>query len=217
MKYVDLHTHQVLARDDESLGISNICYHELSDHLPDGMAFSLGHHPWYLSAANLDPEKFYYAATHPNILAVGEIGLDKFKGPELGIQTAAFTTQLEIAEQLRKPVIIHCVKRFNEVLHIRKQMKPKVAWIFHGFQGKPELARQLLLAGCYLSIGEALFNSAQTIRESLLSVPLDRLFFETDTTSFTIQAIYKQAARLMGCALEDLVKQLYQNYNSIFD
>ena len=116
---------------------------------------------------------------------MGECGLDKHSTATIATQTAFFIDQITISEQLEKPLIIHCVGCFNEVLRIKKEIKPVQPWIIHGFRGKPQLAKQLLRAGFYLSYGEH-FNA-----ESVKITPLGKLMIETDESTKNIADIYQ--------------------------
>jgi TatD DNase family protein len=90
------------------------------------------------------------------------------------VQTNIFLHHVELSERLEKPLTIHCVRAFDRMLMLRKQLRPTQPWVIHGFRGKPELAQQLLAAGFDLSFG-TLFNA-----ESFNLCPPERRFTETD-------------------------------------
>lgn len=92
----------------------------------------------------------------------------------LAAQTALLRIHYELSETLRKPLILHIVKSFPEIIALRKQWKPTQPWIIHGFRGKPQLARELLAHGFHLSYGKK-YNPA-----SLAITPSSRLLRETD-------------------------------------
>lgn len=92
----------------------------------------------------------------------------------LAAQTALLRIHYELSETLRKPLILHIVKSFPEIIALRKQWKPTQPWIIHGFRGKPQLARELLAHGFHLSYSEK-YNPA-----SLAITPASRLLCETD-------------------------------------
>lgn len=92
----------------------------------------------------------------------------------LAAQTALLRIHYELSETLRKPLILHIVKSFPEIIALRKQWKPTQPWIIHGFRGKPQLARELLAHGFHLSYGKK-YNPA-----SLAITHASRLLRETD-------------------------------------
>ncbi len=132
--------------------------------------YSVGVHPWHSDM----PTDAGHLLTLPNVVAVGEVGLDKLRGPSIEVQTDVLLKWLEEAERHRLPVILHVVKAIPEIMALKKELQPTVPWIIHGFRGKPETARQLLDKGFYLSLGEKYNPDAAAI------IPPDRLFAESD-------------------------------------
>lgn len=86
-----------------------------------------------------------------NCLAIGECGLDKRIEMPLEPQISVFEKQLALAEKFGKPVVIHCVAAFQEVIEIKKRLNVKVPMIIHGFSKNIQVADQLINAGFYLS------------------------------------------------------------------
>ncbi len=151
------------------------------DELIDGYTYSVGVHPW--NAAKFDLKALQEAASSPLVAAIGETGLDALRGPSLDVQEAVFRRHVELSERLGLPLIIHCVKAFDRLVAIRKEIKPSQTWIIHGFRGKPQQARQLLDAGFHLSLGPR-FNP-----DSARIIPADRLHIETDDTFMPITEV----------------------------
>jgi TatD DNase family protein len=110
-----------------------------------------------------------------------------------------FRQAVEVSEELSKPLIIHCVKAHDIIAQLRREMKPRMDWIIHGFRGKPTVAQILLQSGCSLSYGEQ-FNP-----ESLAVTPLDRLYAETDTSTLSIDAIVQALSASRGVDLTQTV------------
>lgn len=137
--------------------------------------YSLQLHPWHLTEES-DIERFKSQALRlrhdPYFVAIGECGLDGLCETPLPLQQKAFRAALQIAEELQKPVIIHCVKLWAEMMAETKGLT--VQLIIHGFRKGPVLAKQLLDAGFSLSLGEH-YNE-----EVLKMIPPERLFRETD-------------------------------------
>ena len=151
--------------------------------------------------------------SHPKIVAVGEIGLDYLR-PDREAQLRIFEEQLRLAAAAGKPVVLHCVKAFEETMRLLKQFRLR-AVIFHGFIGSPEQAARAVAAGYYLSFGPRSLRSPRTVR-ALGSIPTQRLFLETDDAPATIESVYATAARLLDMPLDRLKETIYNNYLHIF-
>lgn len=170
---------------------------------------TVGVHPWQALTAPLPSGDMVAAAD-----AVGEIGLDKVCGSDFRQQEQIFAAQLDLAERFGKPVIIHCVRAFDEVIHqLRGRQLPAV--IFHGFIGSKEQAARALQSGYYLSFGVRTGHSPKSI-EALRIVPLDRLFIETDDSQTPITACYAQVAAWRGIEVETLQRACRENYERLF-
>lgn len=205
---LDIHTHRVPSLLESA--IQNR-YPETFDEKAEGW-FSVGIHPWRI----VDYQKYYpWEELHrfvslPQVLAVGEAGIDKICGVPLDEQIHVFLYQAEMAEERDKPLIIHMVKSADEMVRIRKQMRPSVSWIIHGFRGKPAQAQQLLSHGFCLSFG-ALYHP-----ESLKLTPLSRLFLETDEADVSFESLIEKAAEIKGISLEEMKQILMDNVNNTF-
>lgn len=170
MELLDIHTHHIPTMPGTAL----YCLNE-GEHVPAGQLCSAGIHPWSVTQDyKRQCEWVRQTAADPCVMAIGEIGLDRFRGPAIELQTASFLHQIAISEELGKPVILHSVKEDELLLSIRKDVKPSMPWLLHGFRGGPQQASQLLAHGIMLSFGEH-FNPA-----ALAVVGSDRLFVETD-------------------------------------
>jgi TatD DNase family protein len=155
----------------------------------EGEQYSVGIHPWY--AAEADEEDWALleaAARHAQVLLIGECGLDKLCATEWSVQCAAFERQIALSEAVGKPLLIHCVRAYNEVVALKRRLQPAQRWIIHGFRGKPTVARMLLDAGCSLSFG------ARFHEEAVRMTPPDRLFLETDEDEVSIEEVARRVA-----------------------
>ena len=171
---------------------------------------TVGIHPWH--AANCDLAEVEKHA--PSADAIGEIGLDYACDVPREVQTAVLRAQLTLAEQLEKPVVLHCVRAFEEVMKIVADYRLK-AVIFHGFIGSKEQAQRALAQGYFLSFGERTFHSPKTI-EALRITPLSQLFAESDESPTPIEEIYSKIADLRGVSTEDLDAAANSNFAKIF-
>jgi len=117
----------------------------------------------------------------PEVVAVGEIGLDYFKeyAPRAS-QQRAFRAQLELARELNKPVVIHLRDAANDLLQILAE-HAGVRGVVHSFTGEWALAQKLLELGFYLSVnGIVTFQKSQALRDAVAQIPLEKLLVETD-------------------------------------
>jgi TatD DNase family protein len=215
--YVNIHTHH-----DSSPGnvaIRNIFAGEKEPVADTAAYFSMGLHPWHLTSTHPTDtvlESIKAAMNNHRCLAVGEAGLDKICKSPWHLQTDAFLKQAHLAQEYQKPLIIHCVKAYSELLAIRKQISATITWIFHGFHSSKEMAIQLLESGCVLSFGKSLMSDNDKIKKLFISLPDDAFFLETDDEPIAIEQVYEHAARIKNISVEDLQKQQCQNFNALF-
>jgi TatD DNase family protein len=215
MKYdfIDIHTHKQAPRDNAIINCPLDKVEKFIKQFPQ-QVISVGLHPWDIGKN--DEEKIHFlnkAAVLPQVIAIGETGLDKLCQTPFEEQKKIFRTQIKIAEMVEKPLIIHCVKAYEEIIAIKKEENPRRSWIIHGFRGKKELALQLVGQGFYLSFGKGIEHSQETIT----SIPLDKIFLETDDSESSIEGIYQKAAQLANINIEDLAYQITKNYHQVFN
>jgi len=211
MAYVDIHTH-TYKPDPEIASIENISGNFLQ--LPADHIISAGLHPWRLHDADEQFNTLRIAARNKNVAAIGECGLDKLARSDWGIQVQFFEAQLQLATDLNKPVIIHCVKAFPETLAMLKGIGVPV--IFHGINNKLSLIEPVITNDFYLSFGKSLLHATESICTSLNAVPIPQLFLETDDSNVPIKNIYVTAAEIRNIPENELVLQLQKNYHSVF-
>lgn len=202
---IDIHTHKVNCNENSLFN-----YLKCED-LPSNK-FTVGIHPWYLDNFSIDEVK--KIAKHPNCMAIGEIGLDKLKENSFEKQLSIFKSQIEISEELELPVIIHCVKAFNEIIELKKKCNPTQPWIIHGFL-KSNLTEILIQNGFYLSIGAAILTNLK-LQQYVNQIPNEKLFIETDESLVDIFEIYQKISELKKISLLDLKQIVKQNNKSVF-
>lgn len=218
MLYYNIHTHhQPLHSDD--VAILN-CLIPALDAGPHGQQAvssagtgsiqSVGIHPWYIYNVREQIAELETQVLAPNVVAIGECGLDKLAKTPMEVQRFVFKSLTLLAEKLRIPVIIHCVKAWTELIEIRKEVKPSVPWIIHGFRGNGELAGQLLRQGFYLSFGE--YYNPDAVRVAWA----DRLFAETDDKETDIHEVYDRLAGTLSLPLDQMASQIEKNVRSVF-
>ena len=139
--------------------------------------YSVGIHPWWTTDYASTMQMLAHLPLllkHPQVVAVGECGIDRMRGANIDFQTSIFVKQVALAESLRLPITLHIVRSFDILLRLNKQLCPTTQWTVHGFRGRPTLAQQLLNAGINLSFGTH-YNI-----ESWEITPPDRRHRETD-------------------------------------
>lgn len=215
MKLIDIHTHKT----EQESGILSVIsvepdeYTDLQSRFAERL-FSIGIHPWSVKIDLDDMLNMLSNLTkNSNVLAIGEIGLDKLKAAEqetFALQKRVFEAQLEIAKERKLPIIIHNVKSTSEILSALTRHKITNPVIFHGFRLKKETAEQIVSKGHYLSFGK-LHNE-----KAMQATPLDRLFLETDNSAAEISEIYESAAKTLGITKTNLAKIIENNYTRLF-
>ncbi|MBL7935078.1 MAG: TatD family hydrolase, partial [Bacteroidia bacterium] len=147
--------------------------------------------------------------------AIGECGLDKVIDIDLELQKKIFISQLNLAVKYQKPVIIHCVKAFDELMEICSLYHSKIPLIIHGFNKSLLLAKQLIDKGFYISLNHSIFKK-EDIDFSVLS--LEKLFLETDNKeTISIEEVYQKAATGFQLHEDDLKEKIYSNFTTLFN
>ncbi len=206
--FIDIHTHQNIESDQN---IFNVIVGK--DQVPANTMFSLGIHPWYIDneVEQLNFLNKELLKTNQNFLFIGECGLDKLIDTPLKVQLEIFEQQINISEQFKKPLVIHCVRAFNEVIVLKKQIKPAQEWVIHGFNRKWSIAEIVLNEGISLSFGYTYLDS-EIGKQVFRNTPLNKIFLETDEdTMYTIEEVYILAASILSISLEELKNQVKVN------
>jgi TatD DNase family protein len=184
----------------------------------EGGLCSLGIHPWYVDA-DFDNQlaQLEQYATLPNVVAIGECGLDKVTATSWDLQAWAFRIQIQLANTLHKPLIIHCVRAYDEVLQMLKLEQVQVPVVFHGFNKNVQVAERILNRGYYLSFGAALLKDNGPAIAAIQCCPATSFFLETDDTDFSIGQIYEKAADVRKTGEDALILQLQKNFQAVFN
>lgn len=171
-------------------------------------------HPWYLEDTDAAFAQLKDLARNPHVLAIGECGLDKVTKTPWKAQVSTFASQIQLANNVQKPLIIHCVRAYQECLATLKEYGNSVPVLFHGFAKSEQLADQLLADGAYLSLGHAILRGRHD--DLLCALPLDRIFFETDSQDLQVAEIYHYFCAVRKIGLCDLAAQVETNFNNVF-
>lgn len=205
MDFFDFHHH----KKNISNGIYNV---DLNETPPD-FYYSVGIHPQDIQPENIGNQfKWLQSVITENCFAIGECGLDGLVSADIKIQEEVFLKQIQLANEVKKPLIIHCVRKFYEIIPFRK--KSQQAMIVHGFNKKQSVAEDLLKNNFYLSFGKAVLYHL-SLQETLKTVPLDKLFLETDNEDFSIEELYQKASEIKQIPIEQLQKQILENLETI--
>ena len=202
MNIYNLHTHS----HPESEGTAIVqLYPDKFEPLPQHN-YSIGLHPWYITDDwRTQLAKMAIMALHPQVLAIGEAGLDKVKCfTPMDTQLDVLREHIRLSEIVHKPMIIHCVKAVDELLNVRNEMGAKQPWLFHGFRGGVEQAEQLRKKNIHISLGR--HYNPDLVRH----LPLDALFLESDTDK-DIEAIYASISEYLLIEPEGLKKIVSSN------
>lgn len=214
MRKIDFHTHR--EHEAGNIQILNVFAQDLPFDKPDYF-FSAGLHPWHIGKVN--PEECFRAinqdAMQKNMLAVGECGLDRLIDVGFALQEWCFKQQIQIAENHHRPLIIHCVRAYSDLLKVKKEAKSGLPWIIHGYRGNLETTLSLIRHEFYFSVGEQLLKD-ETKMAVFRSIPIERLFLETDESELSIAEIYSMAAQILNVEEEILSKIIANNFRTIF-
>ena len=205
MNFFDFHHHDA----DRKSGIYNLKFNE---EIPE-IFFSAGIHPKSLSDG-LEKQLIWLQeiSVAENCVAIGECGLDGLIDVDEESQEKAFQAQIEIANSVKKPLIIHCVKRFSQLLKFRKMSK--VPMIVHGFNKRKTIGDDLLKNGLCLSFGKSVLYNVN-LQDFVKHLPIENLFLETDSADFEIKELYQKVADLKNMRLEDLSKKIKNNLKNL--
>lgn len=214
MKRVNLHTHNF--SDPENIQIRNIFAQDFKQEVHE-KPYSVGIHPWHVGQVDL--EKSYrnieLAALNKHMLAVGECGLDRAVDIDFELQQTCFKEQIRLAELHRKPLIIHCVRAYSDIIQIKKHSRNSVAWILHGYLGNLQTTLNLVRHGFYFSLGENIVKNTR-YHDSLMAIPHDRIFLETDESSIAIYTLYQIFSEAIQIDEAELSATVLRNFEAVF-
>lgn len=213
MQFFNLHTHKFTNQPDV-LELVNQYPQDFVDTIP---FYSIGIHPWYIVEERIEADLKLIESKlqQKKCLAIGECGLDKRIEIPLDLQQSVFEKQLALAEKYQKPVVIHCVAAFQEVIEIKKKLNISVPMIIHGFSKNEQIAQQLITNGFYLSFGKYLLRNPE-LETVFQSIPNDKFFLETDTIEETIDEVYALAAKYKNIDIEELQEIINSNFKKVF-
>lgn len=215
--YIDFHTHRPTTRNKDVIAVASIDPSEGDSSLHH--YFTAGIHPWNANIKSIDNDiaKLMALASNSMFIGVGEIGLDKLKGPRLEEQVVVFEKQVGFATSNSMPIVIHCVKAWDELLSAVNKVPKHIPMAIHGFNGTAQLAMQLVEKGFHLSVGSLLLDSKSKVSQAISTIPIKRLFLETDNSDADIEMLYQVASDKLNISMEDLKIQIAKNFTEFFN
>ncbi len=211
--FINTHTHSQLYDATVELVNLNIESGEKTNY------YSYGIHPWHIEKDTYlnQLRRLEIKANEKRCIAIGECGLDKLSKVDFNLQEKVFVEQIRIANHYKKPLVIHCVKAFNELINCLNLNNNEVPVMIHGFNNNENIARVLLDHGCYFSFGKALLGYESNAAKAIKSIGRKNFFLETDDSDFSIKYIYKKASELLGIEEEILQQQIKSNFENVFN
>jgi len=208
----DAHAHGIPGADEKVFRLWNIG--DPACIVPESIFFSAGIHPWNVGKYEL--AAFASLFDSPHCLAIGECGLDRTSEAALPLQIKVFEAQIAESVRRGKPLMIHCVRCFPELLRLKSLLSEDAPdWVIHGFRGTKRKAFDLLDAGCVLSFGAGLLRDAGNM-EYFAEIPLDRILIETDESPELFGQILSEAAAMHLLTPAELAAAVRANFKRIF-
>lgn len=212
--YIDAHTHSWL-EGDGVIRIRNIFPdRDGLKNLPE--TFSIGVHPFNLE--DLENVNYQLGLIREAIklnpagaVAIGECGLDHFSAYPLKDQEEIFRKQIEIAHEFDRPLIIHAVRAWHDIIRIKKETESERFWLAHGFRSSMETAEDLIDHNIMLSFGEIILQDQRT-RDVLAEIPEESFVLETDESAVDIREIYNAAAAIREIETDELRAIVAENF-----
>jgi TatD DNase family protein len=211
MTWFDFHTHQ--------LGKENCLFNVIlnNEELPPANhIFSIGLHPWF----ELNEDLLIKLEEHlknKHCLAIGETGLDRVRADNFDKQKEFLRKHIHLAKKYQKPIILHCVKAYQDTLEMIIDTNLSLPIIFHDYNGSIQTTERLLKEkNIYFSYGDKLFKENSKGFRSLPFIPLDRILIETDETINSIEEVGKQLAKIKSLSNEEISSHCFNNARFIF-
>ena len=217
-----------------AIGVTLSRFEQAYDSLREfnNVSLACGVHPLDFEEEPYDAERLLHLAQDPKVIAIGEIGLDYYYSADnKAAQQAVFASQIDVANQLNKPVIIHTRQAREDTIRLlRDNQAEKCGGVLHCFTENYDMAKQALDLGFYISIsGIITFKNAEDLREVVRKLPLDRLLVETDSPYLApvpyrgkqnqpayTREVCEYVAALKGVSVEKMAQITTQNFERLF-
>ena len=215
--FIDIHSH-LLDNEKNVFRILNTSTIDIPSFLSD-QPVSVGLHPWHINDSAIEalPGILVNSLELPQVKAVGETGLDRFIKTDMEKQTEVFAIHIKFALEYNKPLIIHCVRAYSELINLKNKYGSKVKWIIHGFNGNENSAEELVSKGFYIFLGFRLLKNEEKVLSLMKYLKQDRIFIETDEDNIPVKDLYSKVAELYQTDLVSLHKIIRNNYQEAFN
>lgn len=204
-----------------------------ADNYPDSnIYFSVGIHPNHAPEQIFSQEDILQLTHHSKLVAIGETGLDYFRSQgDLNWQRERFVTHIDVAKQIKKPLIVHTrAARADTMAILKEESARDVGGVMHCFTEDWEMAKKAMDLGFYISFsGIVTFKNAKELQEVAAKVPLSRLLIETDCPYLApiphrgqanepafVLHVAQFLAKLKGVSLEEIAQASTQNFLDLF-
>ncbi|MCO4793247.1 MAG: TatD family hydrolase [Bacteriovoracaceae bacterium] len=213
MSWFDFHTHQ----ENKENSIYNLTINENDNTSPpDSSPFSIGLHPWFQLNDTIF-NKVKMISKLKNCVAVGETGLDKVRDENFELQVIYLKKHFELAEEIEKPVILHCVKAYNDILKIALDMKLTVPVIFHDYNGGEEITIRLIKeSNFYFSLGRLFMSKSSKVRQSVSHIPINRVCFETDDKKIDLDLLGETLSNIKFLTKQKIEEEQGKTFYRLF-
>lgn len=208
MKFIDIHTHKK-EKDTNSTSVKSF---EYTSNIDVSSPFTIGAHPWMLH--NFNENNFFSTIikykSDPNFMGVGEIGLDRLKGPAIEEQVKILDSIHEfIVKEKIKTILYHCVRAYNDLYPILKSLPKGSNLILHDYNGNHEETSNFLNLNVYFSFGANFLKENSKANTSFLLIPKERIFFESDELP-SIEPVYNKAEFLAKTSFIDICQHNFK-------
>lgn len=187
----------------------------------EGVLWCYGIHPWFIEKDGTSQfRKLEFQCAQEKPLMIGEIGLDRLRGADFGIQIEIFKRQVDLASDLKLACVIHSVKSFSEIISLRKRYTVQARpWILHDFAANQIIADNAIQSGCYLSFSPRAMrriNAGDRKLSYLKSLDLNYLFLETDERkNVDIKDMFQWFCQLRRISTDQLNRILWNNLEKV--
>ncbi len=217
LPFIDIHSHHS-GNDKEMVKVVNLFPGDAIPKFSGKNFYSVGLHPWKLKTReenNFFLQMVEEAMELDHVIFTGESGLDKVTGADFEEQKRVFLAHAIMAEEYQKPLMIHCVRAYNDILELYNKQHPSVPWILHGYTGSREISEQLSKKQFFFSFGRILFKEKAKAVDSFKALPLDRIYLETDEYKGPVKEIFVKAAEIRNISVDDLKNAVWANFNRL--
>ncbi len=217
--YVDFHTHRRSGDALEILNVEALDAGAVARACQQGQPFSLGVHPWCADVSQTELQEAFsrieQCVNVDGFVAIGECGLDWVSQVARAAQMSVFEQQIELAHRLAVPVVLHCVRAFEEVMQTLRVRKIRRA-VFHSFVGSVQQAERVVREGYFCSFSPRSLASPRT-REVIKAIAPSAMLVERDECECSIEEVYEAVATLRKCSVEELREIIFDNYKRLID